>query len=232
MQKNFVVSFFYCIFVVGKENNSKKYKVMKAIKLYNIKWNTKDVPAEDVKKLNLPEYKGFTVNDDDYDVVENVPNLLKKKFKYDIIDFSFIEIPIIEDFINLMYFCVDKKEKSKNLFKVNGELSAVGMECVDALKHFIHNRVRLESKNTPAYEMPKNLDIVMLALERITGKTWEVGCTAEEWIEEVDKLVKKVVEEKSSYMKSRKKAIKAKKEEDNGDSDFDYNDDDEFVEED
>ena len=232
MQKNFVVSFFYCIFVVGKENNSKKYKIMKAIKLYNIKWNTKDVPAEDVKKLNLPEYKGFTVNDDDYDVVENVPNLLKKKFKYDIIDFSFIEIPIIEDFINLMYFCVDKKEKSKNLFKVNGELSAVGMECVDALKHFIHNRVRLESKNTPAYEMPKNLDIVMLALERITGKTWEVGCTAEEWIEEVDKLVKKVVEEKSSYMKSRKKAIKAKKEEDNGDSDFDYNDDDEFAEED
>ena len=232
MQKNFVVSFFYCIFVVGKENNSKKYKIMKAIKLYNIKWNTKDVPAEDVKKLNLPEYKGFTVNDDDYDVVENVPNLLKKKFKYDIIDFSFIEIPIIEDFINLMYFCVDKKEKSKNLFKVNGELSAVGMECVDALKHFIHNRVRLESKNTPAYEMPKNLDIVMLALERITGKTWEVGCTAEEWIKEVDKLVKKVVEEKSSYMKSRKKAIKAKKEEDNGDSDFDYNDDDEFAEED
>ena len=56
---------------------------MKAIKLYNIKWDTKDVPAEDVKKLNLPEYKGFTVNDDGYDVVDNVPNLLKKKFGYD-----------------------------------------------------------------------------------------------------------------------------------------------------
>ena len=205
---------------------------MKAIKLYNIKWDTKDVPAEDVKKLNLPEYKGFTVNDDEYDVVDNVPNLLKKKFGYDIIDFSFIEIPIIEDIINLLYFCASKHGKSKNLFKVNGELSAVGMECVDTLKYFIHNRIRLESKNTPAYEMPKNLDIIMLALERITGKTWEVGCTAEEWIEEVDKLVKKVVEEKSSYMKSRKKAIKAKKEEDNGDSDFDYNDDDEFAEED
>ena len=205
---------------------------MKAIKLYNIKWNTKDVPAEDVKKLNLPEYKGFTVNDDDYDVVENVPNLLKKKFKYDIIDFSFIEIPIIEDFINLMYFCVDKKEKSKNLFKVNGDLSGVGMECVDTLKYYIQKRVRLEEKNTPAYEMPKNLDVIMLALERITGKTWEVGCTSKEWEEEVDKLVKKVVEEKSSYMKSRKKAIKAKKQEDNGASDFDYNDDDEFAEED
>ena len=123
---------------------------MKAIKLYNIKWDTKDVPAEDVKKLNLPEYKGFTVNDDGYDVVDNVPNLLKKKFGYDIIDFSFIEIPIIEDFINLLYFCAAKKEKSKNLFKVNGELSAVGMECVDTLKYFIHNRIRLESKNTPA----------------------------------------------------------------------------------
>ena len=188
MQKNFVVSFFYCIFVVGKENNSKKYKVMKAIKLYNIKWNTKDVPAEDVKKLNLPEYKGFTVNDDGYDVVDNVPNLLKKKFGYDIIDFSFIEIPIIEDIINLMYFCVDKKEKSKNLFKVNGELSAVGMECVDTLKHYIQKRVRLEEKNTPAYEMPKNLDVIMLALERITGKTWEVGCTSKEWEEEAKKL--------------------------------------------
>ena len=205
---------------------------MKAIKLYNIKWDTKDVPAEDVKKLNLPEYKGFTVNDDEYDVVDNVPNLLKKKFGYDIIDFSFIEIPIIEDFINLLYFCAAQNEKSKNLFKVNGERSAVGRGGVDTLKYFIHNRIRLESKNTPAYEMPKNLDIIMLALERITGKTWEVGCTAEEWIKEVDKLVKKVVEEKSSYMKSRKKAIKAKKEEDNGDSDFDYNDDDEFAEED
>ena len=62
---------------------------MKAIKLYNIKWDTKDVSAEDMKKLNLPEYKGFIVNDDDYDVVEIVPNLLKKKFGYDIIDFSF-----------------------------------------------------------------------------------------------------------------------------------------------
>ena len=81
---------------------------MKAIKLYNIKWDTKDVPAEDMKKLNLPEYKGFIVNDDDYDVVEIVPNLLKKKFGYDIVDFSFIEIPIIEDFINLLYFCASK----------------------------------------------------------------------------------------------------------------------------
>ena len=98
---------------------------MKAIKLYNIKWDTKDVPAEDVKKLNLPEYKGFTVNDDEYDVVDNVPNLLKKKFGYDIIDFSFIEIPIIEDIINLLYFCATKHGKSKNLFKVNGELSAL-----------------------------------------------------------------------------------------------------------
>ena len=76
--------------------------------------------------------------------------------------------------------------------------------------------------------MPKELDVIMLALERITGKTWEVGCTLKEWEKEIDKLVEKVVDEKSSYMKSRKKAIKAKKEEDNGDSDFDYNDDEDF----
>ena len=199
---------------------------MKAIKLYNIKWDTKDVPAEDMKKLNLPEYKGFIVNDDDYDVVEIVPNLLKKKFGYGIVDFSFIEIPIIEDFINLLYFCASKKDKSKNLFKANGDLSVIGIECVDELKHYIQKRVILEEKNTPTYEMPKELDVIMLALERITGKTWEVGCTLKEWDKEIDKLVEKVVDEKSSYMKSRKKAIKAKKEEDN--SDFDYNDDEEF----
>lgn len=199
---------------------------MKAIKLYNIKWDTKDVPAEDMKKLNLPEYKGFIVNDDDYDVVEIVPNLLKKKFGYGIVDFSFIEIPIIEDFINLLYFCASKKDKSKNLFKANGDLSVIGIECVDELKHYIQKRVILEEKNTPTYEMPKELDVIMLALERITGKTWEVGCTLKEWEKEIDKLVEKVVDEKSSYMKSRKKAIKAKKEEDN--SDFDYNDDEDF----
>ena len=201
---------------------------MKAIKLYNIKWDTKDVPAEDMKKLNLPEYKGFIVNDDDYDVVEIVPNLLKKKFGYGIVDFSFIEIPIIEDFINLLYFCASKKDKSKNLFKANGDLSVIGIECVDELKHYIQKRVILEEKNTPTYEMPKELDVIMLALERITGKTWEVGCTLKEWEKEIDKLVEKVVDEKSSYMKSRKKAIKAKKEEDNSDSDFDYNDDEDF----
>ena len=199
---------------------------MKAIKLYNIKWDTKDVPAEDMKKLNLPEYKGFIVNDDDYDVVEIVPNLLKKKFGYGIVDFSFIEIPIIEDFINLLYFCASKKDKSKNLFKANGDLSVIGIECVDELKHYIQKRVILEAKNTPTYEMPKELDVIMLALERITGKTWEVGCTLKEWEKEIDKLVEKVVDEKSSYMKSRKKAIKAKKEEDNSDSD--YNDDEDF----
>ena len=199
---------------------------MKAIKLYNIKWDTKDVPAEDMKKLNLPEYKGFIVNDDDYDVVEIVPNLLKKKFGYGIVDFSFIEIPIIEDFINLLYFCASKKDKSKNLFKANGDLSVIGIECVDELKHYIQKRVILEEKNTTTYEMPKELDVIMLALERITGKTWEVGCTLKEWEKEIDKLVEKVVDEKSSYMKSRKKAIKAKKEEDN--SDFDYNDDEDF----
>ena len=199
---------------------------MKAIKLYNIKWDTKDVPAEDMKKLNLPEYKGFIVNDDDYDVVEIVPNLLKKKFGYGIVDFSFIEIPIIEDFINLLYFCASKKDKSKNLFKANGDLSVIGIECVDELKHYIQKRVILEEKNTPTYEMPKELDVIMLALERITGKTWEVGCTLKEWEKEIDKLVEKVVDEKSSYMKSRKKAIKAKKEEDN--SDFDCNDDEDF----
>lgn len=201
---------------------------MKAIKLYNIKWDTKDVSAEDMKKLNLPEYKGFIVNDDDYDVVEIVPNLLKKKFGYGIVDFSFIEIPIIEDFINLLYFCASKKDKSKNLFKANGDLSVIGIECVDELKHYIQKRVILEEKNTPTYEMPKELDVIMLALERITGKTWEVGCTLKEWEKEIDKLVEKVVDEKSSYMKSRKKAIKAKKEEDDGDSDFDYNDDEDF----
>ena len=201
---------------------------MKAIKLYNIKWDTKDVSAEDMKKLNLPEYKGFIVNDDDYNVVEIVPNLLKKKFGYGIVDFSFIEIPIIEDFINLLYFCASKKDKSKNLFKANGDLSVIGIECVDTLKHYIQKRVILEEKNTPTYEMPKELDVIMLALERITGKTWEVGCTLKEWEKEIDKLVEKVVDEKSSYMKSRKKAIKAKKEEDNCDSDFDYNDDEDF----
>ena len=139
---------------------------MKAIKLYNIKWDTKDVSAEDMKKLNLPEYKGFIVNDDDYDVVEIVPNLLKKKFGYGIVDFSFIEIPIIEDFINLLYFCASKKDKSKNLFKANGDLSVIGIECVDELKHYIQKRVILEEKNTPTYEMPKELDVIMLALER------------------------------------------------------------------
>ena len=147
---------------------------MKAIKIYKIKWNLDGVSAEKKNELlkKLPTSKGFMAQDS-FDVVERVPDLLKKHYGCDVITYSYSEIKIIEDFNELLKFFTPKGEKPKKLFLKDGELSVFGEERVNDLKNAIHKRFYLQEKGTNDDEMPKIQDIVMLSLEKIFNINWE-----------------------------------------------------------
>lgn len=203
---------------------------MKAIKIKKIIWNLDNLaPAERGKaKASLPSGKGFLASDD-FDVVEKVPNLLKKKFGYDIINFSYTEVHISETLEALLHAFAPKGDKPFKLLNSKGELSELGSECYNKLIDAINQRKELEAKGTPDEEMPKILDKVMFSLEKITGMEWE-GNTAEEFKVEIDNILQDRMEEylksseaKKALRKEVKKSLKdeMKAMEDEGDSDYD-----------
>lgn len=147
---------------------------MKAVKLYKINWNLGGLtPEEKVEvKKNLPTSKGFKA-DDNFDVVERVPGLLYKKFGHKVIDFSYTEIPIYDDFETLLKTYTPRGEKTKKLYMKSGELSSFGEDCVSGLKMDVSKRFALEGKNTAEDTMPMQLDMVMLSLEKIFGIEWD-----------------------------------------------------------
>lgn len=186
---------------MGKENNSKKYKVMKAIKLYKIQWDLKGLTKEEREKVleTLPEAKGFTTKDDNFNVAERVPKILKKKYGYDIIDFSFEELRVVDTLEDLLLLCAPANEKIKKLFKNNGSLSSYGETCFDNLETNVRNRIQRESQGEEDWEMPAILDEVMIGIENVTGITWE-GHTVNELMTPV---VKKINDKKAVNLKSR-----------------------------
>ena len=80
---------------------------MKAIKLYKIQWDLKNIPNEEREKVleTLPKAKGFTTQDDKFNVAERVPQLLKKKYGYNIIDFAFAELRVVDTVEDLLLLC-------------------------------------------------------------------------------------------------------------------------------
>lgn len=223
---------------------------MKAIKLYNIEWDLNNLSDEEKDKVleTLPKNKGFVVNDD-FVAVEKIPALLKKKYGYDFISYSISEIPIIEDFDDLLDYCAGKSKENKDHYKVSGELSDYGQSCYSALKFDIAKRVKLEKEGTSLFDMPKELDVVMLALEKITGEEWTGDMEASEWINILEGILQKKVDEAivkkeemkvarkeakkklKAEMKAKKAAEKAAKK-DEGDSDFEDEGDSDFDDED
>ena len=197
---------------MGKENNSKKYKVMKAIKLYKIKWDLKGLTKEEREKVleTLPNAKGFTTQDDNFNVVERVPKLLKKKYGYDIIDFSFEELRVVDTLEDLLLLCAPANEKVKRLFKSNGTLSAYGETCFDNLETNVRNRIQRKSQGEEDWEMPAILDEVMIGIENVTGITWE-GHTFDEIMAPV---IKKINDKKAVNLKSKFKMVEDDVEED------------------
>ena len=174
---------------------------MKAIKLYKIQWDLKGLTEEEREKVleTLPKAKGFTTKDDNFNVAERVPKLLKKKYGYDIIDFSFEELRVVDTVEDLLLLCAPTNEKVKKLFKNNGSLSTYGETCFDNLETNVRDRIQRESQGEEDWEMPVILDEVMIGIENVTGITWE-GHTVNELMTPV---IKKINDKKAVNLKSR-----------------------------
>ena len=178
---------------------------MKAIKLYKIQWDLKNIPNEKREKIlkTLPNAKGFTTQDDKFNVAERVPQLLKKKYGYDIIDFAFAELRVVNTVEDLLLLCAPTNEKVKKLFKSNGSLSTYGETCFDNLETNVRDRIQRESQGVEDWEMPNILDEVMIGIENVTGMTWE-GHTVNELMTPV---VKKINDKKAANLKSKLEMI-------------------------
>lgn len=164
---------------------------MKAIKLYKINWNLDDLdPEERIKvKETLPTSKGFKA-DDNFDVIEKVPGLLKKKFGYGIKNYSYTEIPIYEDFETLLKTYTPRGEKPKKIYLKSGELSSFGEDVVNSLKGDISKRFNLEGKGTADDEMSKQMDMIMLSIEKIFGIEWDDAESEDDIFAVIDKEIK------------------------------------------
>ena len=187
---------------------------MKAVKLYKINWNLEGLtPEEKVEaKKNLPTSKGFKA-DDNFDVVEKVPGLLKKKFGYGIKNYSYIEIPIYEDFEALLKTYTPRGEKPKKIYLKSGELSSFGEDVVNSLKEDVSKRFNLEGKGTADDEMSKQMDMIMLSIEKIFGIEWDDAESEDDIFAVIDKEIK------SHEKLNLKKLDKDDKDEDNEDED-------------
>lgn len=191
---------------------------MKAVKLYKINWNLDKLTPEEKEeaKKKLPTSKGFKA-DDSFDVIEKVPGLLHKKFGYEIIDFSYTEIPIYDDFEALLKTYTPRGEKPKKIYLKSGELSAFGEECVAKLKRDISKRFLLEGRDTADDEMPEQMDMVMLAIETIFGVDWD---DADE-----DSIFQLIDKETDSHIKVNLKKMDKDEVDDEDEEDAEYFDD-------
>jgi hypothetical protein len=207
---------------------------MKAVKINKIVWNLNSVDPADKEKVkkSLPTSKGFMA-DDDFNVPDKVPNILAKKFGYDIITFSYSEIKVIEKFEDLLLSFAPKDTKINKLFSPKGELSLLGEECYNKLLDAIARRRQLEKEGTPEDEMPKLLDKVMLSLETITGMEWD-DTSEEDYKTELDNMLQdrinkyiKSAEAKKLLRKEAKKELKAEMKKMAEDDDDDEDDDEE-----
>lgn len=174
---------------------------MKAVKLNKIQWNLNGLSKDEIEKVleTLPTVKGFMAQDD-FNVVEKVPGLLKKHYGYDVITYNYSEIRVVDNVDDLLRICAPKDEKVKDLYKSGGELSQFGKKCKDNLVNNIKWRLRLEFKGTNPGDMPVILDEVMLGVEKVTGMEWE-GHTVEEIMYPIMKKInnQKAVNLKEEY---------------------------------
>lgn len=196
---------------------------MKAVKIYNIKWNLSGLDPEEKNEVmkNLPKSKGFKAQDD-FNIPDKVPGLLQKKFGYEVEDFSYKEIPIIEDLFELLKKYTPRGYKPGKFFKANGDLSIFAEDCLKELRRDIKWRLRLEEQETPEDEMPKNLDMLMLAWEAITGLDWESISSFDEVMDPIEKIIRdhqQEIVDSRPVRPRRSKPGKGEEEEDEEDDD-------------
>lgn len=170
---------------------------MKAVKLYKITWDLGDLSNDEKETVikNLPTVKGFTTQDD-FDVVNKVPGLMKKKFGYDVASYSYVELRIVDNINDFLKLFMGKGVKPKKLYKkfhkgkIEGkELSAFGEELWDSFQFNVKYRLDLESKGEAEENFPILLDEMMLGFEKITGLNWDT-LTFEEIVKGVKDILR------------------------------------------
>lgn len=150
---------------------------MKAIKIFNIEWDTKNASAE--VAAALPTVKGYTVKDD-FKTCERIPVIFEKKYGCPLITFSYHEYRIVECVEALLEMCNPTPEKkSKALFTVAGNLSAFGKQCLDNLRHQLNYNVVLRRKDTKEELIPVLIDEILLGIKAITGIDTDKSTIAE-----------------------------------------------------
>lgn len=143
---------------------------MKAVIVSKIEWERHDLhePAMNV----LPDCKGFVVKDD-FDTAGRTPVCLMKKYGCGIKSLKFSEFHIadsIEEFLSIGGRC---QEKTKDMFKTDGSLSAYGNRCLMEIEALISQRLKMEFEGVPEEKMPDILNEIVLSFRSVTGKTWE-----------------------------------------------------------
>lgn len=159
---------------------------MKAVLLSKIEWDNKNIP-EDILK-NLPVCKGFIVKDD-YDTASKTPVVLMKKYGCGVNSLKFSEFHIadnIEEFLLIGGRC---QQKTKNVFKIDGSLTAYGKRCLMGIESLISQRLKLEFDKVPEEKMPNILNELVLSFMSVTGKSWEKK-SCKELMGEIKKLLK------------------------------------------
>ena len=193
-----------------KLNKIKNTDTMKAIKLYNIIWNTECCSQSVAAKL--PEYKCFTTKDDEFDVVTRCPGLLQKKYGCPVVRFSYSVMKVLFNIEDVLKLFIPQGAKEKKIFKVSGELSEYGNELYKELRLAVHRRKKMEEAGVSVAKIPSVLDEVMIGISNITGIDWE-ACTEEEIMKEIEQVFESIKDEmceKAEIEKARIAAMRKK----------------------
>ena len=193
-----------------KLNKIKNTDTMKAIKLYNIIWNTECCSQSVAAKL--PEYKCFTTKDDEFDVVTRCPGLLQKKYGCPVVRFSYSVMKVLFNIEDVLKLFIPQGAKEKKIFKVSGELSEYGNELYKELRLAVHRRKKMEDAGVSVAKIPAVLDEVMIGISNITGIDWE-ACTEEEIMKEIEQVFESIKDEmceKAEIEKARIAAMRKK----------------------
>ena len=81
-------------------------------------------------------------------------------------------------------------EKPKKIYLKSGELSSFGEDVVNSLKGDVSKRFNLEGKGTADDEMSKQMDMIMLSLEKIFGIEWDEAESENDIFAIIDKEIK------------------------------------------
>lgn len=120
--------------------------------------------------LNVPEVIWVRVPDD---FNGNVRGYVSRKCGFPVYSLSMEVLDIIDTTDGLLEKYCTGKENIKKVFKKDGDLSAAGNEVLKRIEEDVKRRHALEMKDVKEKDMPKDLTELLLAVQAITGNTWE-----------------------------------------------------------